>query len=407
MTTYKSEFLNIMHERGFIHQCSDFASLDAKLCSGVQSAYIGFDATAKSYHVGNLTQIMRLYWFQQCGHKPITLMGGGTTKVGDPSGKDEMRKMLTDVEIDENVAHLQTVFAQFLHYGDGPTDALMVNNDEWLSGIRYISFLRDYGRHISVNRMLGFDSVKDRLDREQNLSFLEFNYSILQAYDFVEIHRRYGTILQMGGSDQWGNIVSGVDLGRRVDHADLFALTNPLVLNADGKKMGKTASGAVWISAAMLSAYDYYQFWRNTADVSVGLMLRVFTILPVAEIERLEKLRGQEINDAKKILAFEATKICHGELAAQTAAATAQKLFEEGNAGGDVPVIEKAPGSLLLDLLVSAKLAPSKGEARRLMLGGGVRLDDTVVDDPAHQFTGAGDVKLSVGKKRHILVRLT
>ena len=414
MQRFKSDFLNVMQERGFIHQGSDLEGLDAKLSEGVQSAYLGFDATAASYHVGNLTQIMRLYWFQQCGHKPITLMGGGTTKVGDPSGKDEMRKMLTDADIDANIAKLQTVFAKFLAYGEGPTDALMANNDDWLADINYIAFLRDYGRHFSINRMLTFDSVRLRLEREQNLSFLEFNYSILQAYDFVELHRRYGTILQMGGADQWGNIISGVDLGRRVDQAELYALTSPLITTADGKKMGKTASGAVWLSADMLSVYDYYQFWRNTTDADVVKMLKIFTTLPIAEIERLGHLQGQEINEAKKILAHEATKLCHGEQAALDAEATARQVFEQGGAGGDLPSIaiatdRLAQGVSLLDLLVESGLAPSKGEARRLVTGGGVRLNNEPANDPAlivadSQMNADGHIKLSAGKKRHALI---
>jgi tyrosyl-tRNA synthetase len=416
MTSYKSDFLNIMQERGFIHQCSDFTGLDKKLMEGVQSAYIGFDATAKSYHVGNLTQIMRLYWFQQCGHKPITLMGGGTTKVGDPSGKDEMRRMLTDADIDHNIGHLKKVFAQFLTYGEGPTDAMMVNNDDWLSGINYIAFLRDYGRYISINRMLTFDSVRQRLDREQNLSFLEFNYSILQAYDFVELHRRYGTILQMGGADQWGNMVSGIDLGRKSDQAELFVLTNPLVLTSDGKKMGKTADGALWLSADMLAPYDYYQYWRNMADTDVVRMLKIFTILPLDEIAKLEALQGQEINEAKKILAFEATKLCHGEEAAKDAEETARTVFEQGGVGGDLPVLaidrqRMASGIALLDLLVEAGIAASKGEARRLVQGNGVKCNDEPAGDPAmvltlSVFDGKDFLKISSGKKKHVIVKL-
>jgi tyrosyl-tRNA synthetase len=408
---YKSDFLNILNERGFIHQCSDFDALDAKLCEGVQSGYLGFDATAKSYHVGNLVQIMMLYWLQHCGHKPITLMGGGTTKVGDPSGKDEMRKMLTDADIDANIESLKTVFAKFLTYGEGKTDAVMVNNDDWLADINYISFLRDYGRHFSINRMLGFESVKSRLDREQNLSFLEFNYSILQAYDFVELNKRYGTILQMGGSDQWGNIVSGVDLGRRVNDAHLFALTTPLITTSDGKKMGKTADGAVWLSADMLSPYDYYQFWRNVDDADTGRFLKLFTVLPLNEIAKLEALQGQEINEAKKVLAFEATKLCHGEQAAVTSEKTAQDVFEKGGVGDDLPTIMadlSAPMSVL-DLFVDSGLAASKGEVRRLIKGGGAKInDEKIADDTAtvssNNLTADGHIKLSAGKKKHALV---
>lgn len=416
MTTYKSDFLNIMQERGFIHQCSNFDGLDQKLMEGTQSAYIGFDATAKSYHVGNLTQIMRLYWFQQCGHKPITLMGGGTTKVGDPSGKDEMRKMLTDADIDENLQCLQKVFAQFLTYGSGKTDAIMVNNDDWLSTINYIAFLRDYGRHFSMNRMLTFDSVRLRLEREQNLSFLEFNYSILQAYDFVELHRRYGTILQMGGADQWGNIVSGVDLGRRVEQVELFALTNPLVTTSDGKKMGKTANGAVWLSANMLSPYDYYQFWRNTDDADIGKMLRIFTILPIPEIQRLENLGGAEINEAKKVLAFEVTKICHGEQAAIESAQTARKTFEQGGVGDNLPTItlpesELKNGVTIIDALRLSGLVESNGEAKRLIQGGGAKVNDNAVSDGAQlltlsDLTADGYIKISSGKKKHALIKI-
>lgn len=417
MTPFKSDFLNIMQERGFIHQCSNFDGLDQKLTEGVQSAYIGFDATAKSYHVGNLTQIMRLYWFQQCGHKPITLMGGGTTKVGDPSGKDEMRKMLTDEDINENIVHLQNVFAQFLTYGSGKTDAIMVNNDDWLAEINYIAFLRDYGRHFSMNRMLTFDSVKLRLEREQNLSFLEFNYSILQAYDFVELYRHYGTILQMGGADQWGNIVNGVDLGRRTEQVELFALTNPLVTTADGKKMGKTANGAVWLSADMLSPYDYYQFWRNTEDSDVSKMLRIFTIMPVAEVMRLEKLGGAEINEAKKVLAFEATKLCHGEAAAVEAAETARKTFEQGGVGDNLPTItvpeaDLKIGMTIIDALRLSGLVESNGEAKRLIQGGGAKINDHAVTDGStllnlSNLTGDGYIKLSSGRKKHALIRLS
>ncbi len=414
---YKSEFLNILEQRGFIHQCSDFDGLDAKLTEGVQSAYLGFDATAKSYHVGNLVQIMMLYWFQQSGHKPITLMGGGTTKVGDPSGKDEMRKMLTDEGINENIKHLKGVFAKFLTYGENKTDALMVNNDDWLKDINYISFLRDYGRHFSINRMLTFESVKQRLDREQNLSFLEFNYSILQAYDFAELNRRYGTILQMGGADQWGNIVSGVDLGRRVNNAELFALTTPLITTSDGKKMGKTADGAVWLSADMLSPYDYYQFWRNTEDADVGKFLKLFTLLPMDEIARLEKLKDREINDAKKILAFEATKLCHGEAAAKDAEKTAQNVFEQGGVGDDLPAIEVPrtrlqAGINILDIFVETGLSASKGEARRLIQGGGAKINDNKVESDT-QVINEKDlgsevfIKISAGKKKHALVKIS
>jgi tyrosyl-tRNA synthetase len=416
-----------MQQRGFLHQCSDLEGLDAKLQSGVQSAYIGFDATATSLHAGSLVQIMTLYWFQQAGHKPITLMGGGTTKVGDPSGKDESRKMLDDAAINSNIEGIKQVFAKFLKYGDGKNDAVMVNNDDWLKEINYISFLRDYGPHFTINRMMTFDSVKLRLEREQPLTFLEFNYMILQAYDFVEIKRRYGTILQMGGSDQWGNIINGVDLWRRlnstqqsVNHVpakkaeEIFALTTPLLTTSSGAKMGKTANGAIWLNADMLSPYDYWQYWRNTEDADVGKFLRLFTILPLDEISRLEKLGGAEINEAKKTLAFEITKMCHGASEAQNAADTAKKVFEQGGVGDDLPRItvdgkRLAAGVSLLDLLVEAGMAASKGEARRLVQGGGVKVNDNAVTDPA-LTTGKGDltadgyIKLSAGKKKHALV---
>lgn len=417
MTQYKSEFLNILTQRGFIHQCSDFEALDQKLCEGVQSAYIGFDATAKSLHIGNLTGIMMLYWFQQSGHKPITLMGGGTSKIGDPSFKDEQRNLMDDATIEENMQNIRaTCFNQFLRYGDGATDALMVNNNDWLDGLKYLEFLRDFGRYFTVNRMLSFDSVKQRLERESPLSLLEFNYMVMQGYDFLELHRRYGTILQMGGSDQWGNIINGVDLAHKSDRVQLFALTAPLLTTPDGKKMGKTVNGAVWLNANMLSAYDYYQYWRNVDDVMVGTLLRRFTILPLIEIEKLEALKDAEINEAKKILAFEATKICHGEAAATEAQATAQKVFEQGGVGGDLPSITIDPARLesgvaIIDLLVESGLAASKGEARRLIQGGGARINDEQIKDVEsnasnENLTQDGYIKLSAGKKKHALVRV-
>ena len=417
--TYKSDFLNILTERGFIHQCSDFEALDAKLMEGVQSAYIGFDATAKSLHVGNLTGIMMLRWFQETGHKPITLMGGGTSKIGDPSFKDEQRKLLDDETINTNIKHIQdTCFKQFLTYGDGATDATMVNNNDWLDGLKYLDFLRDYGRYFTVNRMLSFDSVKTRLERESPLSLLEFNYMVMQGYDFLELYRRHGTIIQMGGSDQWGNIINGVDLGHKADRAKLFALTAPLLTTPDGRKMGKTESGAVWLNAELLSPYDYYQFWRNADDAMVSTLLKRFTMLPMDEIAKLEALQGQEINEAKKILAFEATKLCHGEQAAQDAEATAQKVFEQGSVGGDLPVIEVSQSDLeqgiaFVDLFVSAGLASSKGEVKRLIKGGGAKCNDKAVQDiemvvtAANDLTDDGYVKLSSGKKKHVLVRTT
>ncbi len=416
MTSYKSEFLNILEQRGFIHQGSDLEALDAKLCEGTQSAYIGFDATAKSLHVGNLTGIMMLYWFQQSGHKPITLMGGGTSKIGDPSFKDEQRVLLTDEVIEDNIEHIKkTCFKQFLTYGDGETDALMVNNNDWLDGLKYLSFLRDYGRYFTVNRMLSFDSVKQRLERESPLSLLEFNYMVMQGFDFLELYRRYDTILQMGGSDQWGNIINGVDLAHKSDKAQLFALTAPLLTTPDGKKMGKTVNGAVWLNADMLSPYDYYQYWRNVDDVMVSTLLRRFTVLPISEIEKLEALQGADINEAKKILAYEATKICHGEEATKDAQDTAQKTFEQGTVGDDLPsvIINKAEldtGFSMIDALNKVGFAKSNGEARRLIKGGGARVNDNAIQDEAHMITKAdltdeGYIKISAGKKRHALIK--
>ena len=414
--TYKSEFLNILEQRGFIHQCSDFESLDAKLCEGPQSAYIGFDATAQSLHVGNLTGIMMLYWFQQTGHKVITLMGGGTSKIGDPSFKDEQRSLMTDEVIEQNMESIRkTCFTQFLDY-EGDNAAQMVNNNDWLDGLKYLDFLRDYGKHFTVNRMLSFDSVKTRLERESPLSLLEFNYMVMQGYDFVELHKRYGTILQMGGSDQWGNIINGVELGRKAHRQELFALTAPLLTTPDGKKMGKTENGAVWLNAEMLSPYDYYQYWRNVDDALVSTLLRRFTILPINEIEKLEALEGAEVNEAKKVLAFEATKLCHGEQAATDAAATAQKTFEQGTVGDDLPSIEidaaaLAGGIAIVDLFVDTGLAASKGEARRLVKGGGAKINDNKIEDEAQSasdadLTAEGYIKLSAGKKKHALVKI-
>lgn len=413
--SYKSDFLNILTERGLLHQCSDLTALDQKLASGTQSAYIGFDATAKSLHVGNLTGIMMLRWFQETGHKPITLMGGGTSKIGDPSFKDEQRKLLDDDTINSNIRHIQdTCFKQFLTYGTGASDALMVNNNDWLDGLRYLDFLRDYGRYFTVNRMLSFDSVKQRLERESPLTLLEFNYMVMQGYDFLELYRRYGTILQMGGSDQWGNIINGVDLAHKSDQAQIFALTAPLLTTPDGKKMGKTENGAVWLNPQMLSAYDYYQYWRNVDDVMVGTLLRRFTMLPISEITRLEALSGSEINHAKKILAREATKLCHGEAAALEAENTAQQVFEQGGIGGDLPRVDIASALLssgvpFVDLIVQAGLAPSKSEARRLIQGGGAKYNDNTITDinalaRAEDVSSEGYIKLSAGKKRHVLI---
>ena len=417
MTAVKSDFLNVMIERGFFNQCSDLEGLDKKLCEGVQSAYIGFDATAKSLHIGNLTGIMMLKWFQETGHKPITLMGGGTSKIGDPSFKDESRNLMTDEIIRDNMENIRaTCFAQFLKYGNGKTDALMVNNDDWLSELKYLEFLRDYGRYFTVNRMISFDSVKTRLERESPLTLLEFNYMVMQGYDFLAIHREHGTILQMGGSDQWGNIINGVDLAHKSDKAQLYALTATLLLNSAGEKMGKTVGGAVWLNPNMLSPYDYWQYFRNVDDADVGNLLARFTMMPMAEVKRLAALQGAEINEAKKILAHEATKLNHGEQAALDAAATAQKVFEQGGVGGDLPSItversRLSTGIAILDLLVEAGFASSKGEARRLVQGGGIRCNDNVVSDDKFiakesDLTGDGYIKLSAGKKRHALVKV-
>ncbi len=415
--TYKSDFLNILNERGFIHQCSDFEALDAKLKSGVQSAYIGFDATAKSLHIGNLTGIMMLKWFQEAGHKPITLMGGGTSKVGDPSFKDQSRSLMTDDTIRDNMENIRrTCFTQYLHYGDGKTDAMMVNNDDWLSQLHYLDFIRDVGRYFTVNRMISFDSVKQRLERESPLTFLEFNYMIMQGYDFLELYRRHGTILQMGGSDQWGNIINGVDLAHKSDQAQLFALTAPLLTTPDGVKMGKTVNGAVWLNKDMLSPYDYYQYWRNVDDVMVSTLLRRFTMLPIDEIKKLEALQGQEINEAKKVLAFEATKLCHGEAAAHDAAATAQKVFEQGGVGGDLPTASYSSadfdaGISLIDAFNTVGFASSKSEARRLIEQGAARVNDEPVKDIEFKITRAdlnadNVVKISASKKKHALLTL-
>ncbi len=413
--TYKSEFLNILSQRGFLNQCSDLEGLDKKLSEGTQSAYIGFDATARSLHVGNLTGIMMLRWFQECGHKPVTLMGGGTSKIGDPSFKDEQRKLMDDETIENNIEHIRkTCFTQFLKYGDGESDALMVNNNDWLAELNYLEFLRDYGRYFTVNRMISFDSVKSRLERESPLSLLEFNYMVMQGYDFLELNRRYGTILQMGGSDQWGNIINGVDLAHKADQTRLFGLTAPLLTTPDGKKMGKTEKGAVWLNAAMLSPYEYYQYWRNVDDAMVSTLLRRFTMLTIEEVERLEKLEGQEINDAKKILAFEATKLCHGEEAAGEAAQTASKVFERGGIGDNLPTVELdlSGGVLFVDASCSAGLTSSKSEARRIIQQGGARVNDNPVSSVTETIT-AGDagedgfIKISTSKKKHALIKVT
>lgn len=407
MASYKSDLLNLLEERGYIHQITDASGLDALASTQIVPGYIGFDPTAPSLHVGSMVQIMLLRRLQQTGHKPIVLMGGGTGKVGDPSFKDEARKLMTVETINSNIASIKTVFENFLTFGDGPTDAVMVDNAEWLDALEYLPFLRDYGQHFSVNRMLSFDSVKLRLDREQSLSFLEFNYMILQAYDFLELSRRAGCRLQMGGSDQWGNIVNGIELSRRVDSTEVYGVTTPLITTADGGKMGKTMSGAVWLNEAMLSHFDYWQFWRNTDDRDVGRFLGLFTDLPLDEIRRLEALQGAEINEAKKILANEATALCRGRAAADGAAETARLTFEQGAAAqADLPTVNVAEGSIsLVAALTQAGLAASNGEARRKIAEGAVRLNDEAVRDEKHEIQiGDTPVKLSLGKKRHALL---
>ena len=404
MTGFRSSLLRLLDERGYIHQLTDAAGLDALAEKQVVPGYIGFDATAPSLHVGSLLQIMLLRRMQQAGHKPIVLMGGGTTKVGDPSGKDESRKLLTPEQIDENIAGIRKVFERFLAFGDGPADAVMVNNGDWLDTLQYIPFLREVGRHFTINRMLTFDSVRLRLDREQPLTFLEFNYMILQAYDFLELSRRVGCRVQLGGSDQWGNIVNGIELGRRIDGTELFGVTSPLITTADGAKMGKTASGAVWLNADLLSPYDYWQFWRNSADADVGRFLRLFTDLPLDEVARLEALEGAEINQAKVVLATEATAMLHGRNAAETAAQTARQTFE-GGSGADLPTLKADGGIGLLAALTGIGFCASNGEAKRKIAEGAVRVDDQVVSDPGLTIeVGAQPVKLSLGKKRHGLI---
>ncbi len=415
MSKFSSEFLNTLSTRGYIHQGSDFDGLDQLAAKKEVNAYIGFDCTARSLHVGSLVQIMLLYWAQQTGQKTIALMGGGTTRVGDPTGRDEGRKLLTIEEIEDNKRGIQSVFAKFLKFGDGPKDAIMVDNAEWLTRLNYIDMLRDIGRHFSINRMLTMDSVKLRLEREHEMSFIEFNYMILQAYDFTELARRYGTNLQMGGSDQWGNIVTGVDLGRRMGTHQLYALTTPLITLASGAKMGKTASGAVWLNADMRSPYEYWQFWRNTEDADVARFLKLFTILPLPEIERLAALGGAEINEAKKTLATEATTLLHGKDAALEAAETARRTFEEGQAAEglpsiDVPAGEFRPGLGILKALVLAGLASSNGDARRQIQGGAIKVNDVGVGDDKLQLTEAsftpdGVIKLSMGRKKHVLLK--
>ncbi|CAN7325394.1 tyrosine--tRNA ligase [Neorhizobium tomejilense] len=415
MSRFKSDFLRTLDERGFIHQVSDETGLDELFSKEIVTGYIGFDPTAPSLHAGSLIQIMMLHWMQKTGHRPISLMGGGTGMVGDPSFKDEARQLMTIDTIEGNIASIKRVFSNYLAYGEGPKDALMINNADWLRSLNYLEFLRDVGRHFSVNRMLSFESVKTRLDREQSLSFLEFNYMILQAYDFVELAKRTGCRLQMGGSDQWGNIVNGIDLGHRMGTQQLFALTSPLLTTSSGAKMGKSATGAIWLNPDMLSAYDFWQYWRNTEDADVPRFLKLYTTLPMDEIARLSALGGSEINEVKKILATEITAILHGRTAAEEAAETARKTFEEGGLSENLPSVEVPTADLeagigLLSLIVRAGLAGSNGEARRHVQGGAVRINDQAVSDErmtigTGEITGDGVIKLSLGKKKHILVR--
>ena len=413
MAHYKSEFLHVLEERGFIHQCTDLAALDALAAQQVVTGYIGFDATARSLHVGSLIQIMMLYWLQQTGHRPIALMGGGTTKVGDPSGKDTQRAMLTDADIRANLESIRGVFANFLRFGSGDSDAVMADNDEWLSKLGYVEFLRDYGTEFTINRMLTFDSVKLRLERESPLTFLEFNYMLMQAYDFHALYRRYGCRLQMGGSDQWGNIINGVELCRRKDGVEAFGLTTPLLTTASGRKMGKTETGAVWLNADMYSAYDYWQYWRNVEDADVGTLLARFTTLPIGEVRRLAALGGAEINEAKKVLATEATAWIHGQAAAEAAAETARATFEAGGAAEGLPTHAVARSVLdagygLFDAFLAAGLVSSKGEARRHLAAHALKINNEaiVAERPLTVADLAdGSIKLSVGKKKHALIR--
>ena len=416
MNTPKSEFLKTLVERGFIHQCTDFEALDAQLSSGPVAAYIGFDATADSLHVGSLVQIMTLRWLQKCGHKPVVLIGGGTTQIGDPSFRDASRPLLDDGQIARNAAGLRQVFSRYLTFGDGPTDAVMVDNAVWLDPLGYLPFLRDFGTHFTINRMLSFDSVRQRLEREQPLTLLEFNYMVLQAFDFLELSRHHACVLQMGGSDQWGNIVNGIELARRIDQRQLFGLTTPLLTTSAGAKMGKTASGAVWLNAEKLGPYEFWQFWRNIEDDDVARFLRLFTELPLDEVHRLGELQGSEINEAKRILAMEATRLAHGEEAAREAADTARRAFEDGENASGLPSIglsqaELDTGVTIAQLLVRAGLSPSKSEARRLVLNNGARLNGSLVQDADAQVGTAdladGALKLTAGKKRHVLVHVS
>ncbi|MCF6443466.1 tyrosine--tRNA ligase [Nereida sp. MMG025] len=411
----KSEFIAIMMERGYLADCTDYQGLDEALIKGVVPAYIGFDATAKSLHVGSLIQIMMFRWLQKTGHKPLVLMGGGTTKVGDPSFRADERPLLNEEQINANIDGIKQVFANYVTFGDGPTDATMLNNAEWLDGLNYLEFLRDIGRHFSVNRMLSFESVKSRLDREQSLSFLEFNYMILQAYDFLELNRRYGCLLQMGGSDQWGNIVNGIDLTRRVLDHEIYGLTSPLLTTSDGKKMGKSQDGAVWLNGDMVSPYQFWQFWRNTTDADTGRFLKLYTELPVDECERLGALAGSEINEAKIILANEVTALLHGRAAADAAAATAKEVFEKGGVGDDLPTLdlsaaEVGDGMSIVQLIVKSGLAKSGKDAKRLIAEGGAKINDAPLSDAGLMIDVAAlasPIKLSAGKKRHALVKLS
>ena len=415
MSAYQSDFLNVLQSRGFIHQMSDAAGLDALAAKGDVTAYIGYDCTASSLHVGHLLSIMMLHWLQQTGNKPVVLMGGGTTRVGDPSGRDETRKLLTYEQIDANKESIKGTFTKLIKFGAGKSDAAMADNAEWLTALNYIEMLRDVGRHFSINRMLTMDSVKMRLEREQELSFIEFNYMILHSYDYVELSRRYGCNLQMGGSDQWGNIVNGIDLGRRMGTHQLYALTCPLLTTSSGAKMGKTAAGAVWLNADLLSNYDYWQFWRNTEDADVERFLKLFTLLPMGEIAKLAALKGQDINEAKKVLATEATALIRGREAADAASETARKTFEEGTIAGDLPTLEIPrseldAGAPALGLFVKAGLVASNGEARRQIKGGGLRINDAPVTDEKvnltpKDLTSEGVVKLSMGRKKHVLLK--
>jgi tyrosyl-tRNA synthetase len=415
MPPFKSDFLRVLDERGFIHQVSDPEGLDAACLKGPITAYVGYDATATSLHIGNLISATMLHWLQETGHRPIALMGGGTSMIGDPSFRDEQRGLLTPEAIATNIEGIRRIFGRILRFGDKPGDAIMVNNADWLLDLNYVGFLREVGRHFSVNRMLSFDSVKLRLDREQSLSFLEFNYMILQAYDFVELNKRLGCVLQMGGSDQWGNIVSGIDLGHRMGSPQLYALTTPLLTTSSGAKMGKSANGAVWLNGDLFSPYEFWQYWRNTEDADVGRFLKIFTRLPLDEIARLAALGGSEINDAKKVLATEATAIVHGREAADSASETARKTFEEGSLAADLPSIslpraELEAGLGVLTAFVKAGLVPSTGEARRQVKAGGLRVNDAAVGDEratlSHtDLSGEGVIKLSFGKKKHVLLR--